>query len=801
MGKKKRTREKTQFPLLSGNIKTQEPLDDELRRKPFAKGIAKLITASPQDECFVIGIEGAWGEGKSYAIELIRREIEGSNQHRDEKPVKWMVFNPWHFTDSEHLASLFLKNLATFLEGEAGLKPPKWLSTFRKHLLPIKKICDFFIKHQFIIKIVLLVLAVLLLIVGLFFEIILKLTGFTAIGGYFIWNTFKYLSSPKAVKHSEKALLGVSSVLRDYADILEEYEKSLSLKTLDQLKKDVQEKLSNSELPFSHIVIAIEDLDRLSPEEVRAMVQLMRMIADFPKVIYLVGYDRKHVINALGDLAGRYADAKEAYVYGEGYLQKVVQAAYQLPRPAENAVAAMTFDRFYKIVSNIYGKDFNQKPHWQRMRSAIAALLTSLRIGERVINRSLHMVTMLDNKSDPADILVASYLMEYQPKLWDWLWAHRNAVLSGGRRLIDTGAQNNPLVPAGELPEEGYIQDQIRGDSKTKEKIVNLLQIVFPSFQYDSSYPFSDTERESFRMGIPDFTEMYFKYEQNPATETPEIVADLLNAKSDNGRGKVLQKVRAFGGYMPRYLIRDLKEKNQKEQFDWQTQALPLLRSLGKNFDNEEEVISVLMFAVELINCQPEKDRYQALNDLLSYWISDGVIYLPMHLFEKAAMENRYIEHDRETARSDYPLNVELSEDNYKKLKEKIEKEVSLWARHDRNGLWLEHHHAAPMLFMWLRLNNEEARKTLDEWVANDRSLIELLNTMMDTSYTYNSNTGGGTVAEYGLNKYGLKKLIGLDTSEIQARINDAVSNVPYITKKYPEVIRAVRALPEKLPD
>lgn len=798
MAKKKKTEQDKPFPLLSGNIKADEPLDDELRRKPFAKGVAKLISASPQDECYVVGIEGAWGDGKSYAIDLIRREIEDYNQDNSGKPIKWMVFNPWHFTDSEHLASLFLRDLATFVEREVRIKPLKFFLWLKNKLKPIKGIVNFLAKNTLVRRGALFGLA------GVFYGLAF-LTNFIteiSIGTVFLfWLAYDWLRSPAAAEETERALIGLSDLLRDYADILKDYEDSLSTKTLDQLKKEVYQKLGNVDLPFSHIVVAIEDLDRLNPEEVRAMVQLMRMIADFPKMIYLVGYDRNHVINALGDLAGKHASKEEACVYGEGYLQKVVQAAYQLPRPAENAVASITFDRFYKIVSDTYGEEFHQTAYWQRVHPVIAKLFSSLRVGERVINRALHMVTMLEDKSDPADALVASYLMEYQPQLWNWLWENRNVVLSGGRRLVKQPVGRAPVGHMAEPPEEGYIQDQIIGDNETKENITGLLRIVFPSLQYDGSYPFTEEERASFRMGIPDFIEIYFKYEQNPATEIPEIVSDLLMAKTEKGRGKVLQKVKAFGGYMPRYVVRDLKERNQKEPFDWHRQALPLLRSLGKNFDNEEDVLSILMFAVELINTQPEKNRPQAVNDLLSHWLNDGAIYLPMHLFEKIAMENGYVEQDPHAARSTHPLEVELSESDYKKLKGKLEREVSLWARHDRNERWLEHSHAAPMLFMWLRLNNEEARKTLDEWVSNDRSLIELLNTMMSTGYTYDMTVGGGAVARYGLGKEGLKKLTGLDSPEIQARVNEAVLNAPYITSEYPEVISAVRALPETLPD
>lgn len=64
--------------LLSGNINDKTVLSDELGRRPFAKGVAHLITTYSENECLVVGIEGEWGEGKSYTIELTlcQRKIE-----------------------------------------------------------------------------------------------------------------------------------------------------------------------------------------------------------------------------------------------------------------------------------------------------------------------------------------------------------------------------------------------------------------------------------------------------------------------------------------------------------------------------------------------------------------------------------------------------------------------------------------------------------------------------------------------------------------------------------------------------
>jgi predicted KAP-like P-loop ATPase len=113
--------------LCTGDVTPETPLHDQLKRIPFAKSIAALIQKNAKGK-IVIGIEGEWGEGKTYTIELIRREIEAYNKDRNKKEetIAWMVFNPWHFTDRQHLASLFLRDLAIFIEQKLEIKPPKW---------------------------------------------------------------------------------------------------------------------------------------------------------------------------------------------------------------------------------------------------------------------------------------------------------------------------------------------------------------------------------------------------------------------------------------------------------------------------------------------------------------------------------------------------------------------------------------------------------------------------------------------------------------------------------------------------
>jgi predicted KAP-like P-loop ATPase len=56
-------------------LNADKPLDskdaDKFNRYPFAKRIADTIKSRKESECLVIGIYGAWGEGKTTVLNFI----------------------------------------------------------------------------------------------------------------------------------------------------------------------------------------------------------------------------------------------------------------------------------------------------------------------------------------------------------------------------------------------------------------------------------------------------------------------------------------------------------------------------------------------------------------------------------------------------------------------------------------------------------------------------------------------------------------------------------------------------------
>ena len=82
--------------------------------------------------------------------------------------------------------------------------------------------------------------------------------------------------------------------------------------------------------------------DRLTKEEIRTLFQLIKANADFPKVVYLLLFDRTVVEKALG--------GGEEGSSGREYLEKIVQAGFDLPKANQDDLDKMLFDGLNRIL-------------------------------------------------------------------------------------------------------------------------------------------------------------------------------------------------------------------------------------------------------------------------------------------------------------------------------------------------------------------------------------------------------------------------------------------------------------------
>ena len=108
--------------------------EDRFRRWPFAKRIAETVVARPDPSSIVVGIYGAWGEGKTSVLNFIESEL------LSHESVVCVRFNPWRFKDETTLLLNYFGTLADALGRTISSKKEKigkWFQEYGTLLAPL----------------------------------------------------------------------------------------------------------------------------------------------------------------------------------------------------------------------------------------------------------------------------------------------------------------------------------------------------------------------------------------------------------------------------------------------------------------------------------------------------------------------------------------------------------------------------------------------------------------------------------------------------------------------------------------
>jgi len=117
-----------------GDTPLTSPEDDAFSRYPFSARIAETVALRTDESGIVVGIYGAWGEGKTSAINFIRHRLA------DFPNVLAITFNPWRFPNEDQLIFSFFKTIAASLDQNLqtdGERLGESLTDYAKLIAPV----------------------------------------------------------------------------------------------------------------------------------------------------------------------------------------------------------------------------------------------------------------------------------------------------------------------------------------------------------------------------------------------------------------------------------------------------------------------------------------------------------------------------------------------------------------------------------------------------------------------------------------------------------------------------------------
>ena len=285
---------------------------DRLGRRQFAEAIAKAVGAWRGQDSLVIGLYGPWGTGKS---SIKNMAIEVIKENKD-NPVIIAEFNAWEFANRDRLTESFFDQIGISLDrGTIGSQKQRKTVVLEKW----RRYATYFQASGAILEILRKPLKWILLITGVF------LTGSLMFASF--W-----------VSIAMGLVMMVSGGLLFSAKIAESVTKFLQVsvevgrKTLEEVKQELALELAGLTAP---LLIILDDLDRLTPEELQLMFQLIKVNADFPNMVYLALFDRGAVEKNI---------EKILEVNGRDYIEKIVQVGFDVPAIERQRLQKMFFE-------------------------------------------------------------------------------------------------------------------------------------------------------------------------------------------------------------------------------------------------------------------------------------------------------------------------------------------------------------------------------------------------------------------------------------------------------------------------
>jgi predicted KAP-like P-loop ATPase len=270
----------------------------------------------------------------------------------------------------------------------------------------------------------------------------------------------KYIEALAAVTEPVKPVSGLFGMWTRSAK-----EKAEKLDEVENIKDRVSEFLKKSK---KRIVILIDDLDRLTEQEIRQMFQLVKAGADFDNVIYVLAFDRSIVAPALNGISN--GD-------GERYLEKVVNVPLNVPAMTERQSREILFEEL-----NAYSER-HPKYNWanERLRSILDVTpvhFRTIRLIKLLMNLLIVVDPLVKDEVDFADHIAITTLKVLEPKIHDFLSENPRIFVDV---LRDQFGRDDAADEADRKKVEDMLTERIR--SMDRDEVLSVLSIVFPKIE------------------------------------------------------------------------------------------------------------------------------------------------------------------------------------------------------------------------------------------------------------------------------------------------------------------------------
>lgn len=583
MTKRRRRKNSSQY---STDRPIQGATEDKLGRAEFAQRLAKDIRDLDGEEAFTLALYGKWGSGKTSVKNLILSQLN-SKRYKENNHI--VELNAWQFSRNGNLTSAFFRELGLILESQDDsddkTKRSRKLASYAK-------------------------------VVSL---------GGTAVSVFGTVGELAGVPLSGAATKVGKGIKQAGQTLEDGGAALE-LKADVEKRSVSVVKKELSDAMATLSRP---IIVVIDDIDRLTTDEILEVMQLVKANADFPKLVYLLLFERSIVETALNEISGG---------RGREFLEKIVQVGFHIPAASMTSIESILFEGLDKSLSFATSYDRFDNSRWRRVYlNSLSKYFANLRHVYRFLAsfdfHCRHFTRAGGFEVNPIDLVVLEVLRVFEPDVYE-LIATERVVLTR-----DRGKQIFGSIPQDAV--DSLLERVVEVASKPNGAAVREIVVeLFPGTRSENvdQHGFVQGKQKwvvDARVCHPELFDKYFQLtiQSNDVSQT-EI--DLLFQSTGDGQA-FREQCKALDD---RDLLRIAFQRLDAFKDRVPVENLPVL--LKTLFDMSEEIASprgglfsdqdTLTSATRIIfwgvrKIQEEQQRYELLRDAIES--STGLI-LPM---------------------------------------------------------------------------------------------------------------------------------------------------------------------------
>lgn len=276
------------------------------------------------------------------------------------------------------------------------------------------------------------------------------------------YAAFKKLG--KALGHFSESIGGAIDTVAQTGGVIKKVA-ALMKNVLKQSPQDVpalKEKICTIlQQSRKRIIIMVDDIDRLDVEEIRQLFTVIKSLADFPNVIYMLAFDQNIVVQAIERCSG---------MPGLAYLEKIIQASFIVPQVDRTTLLKELGKRLDEILEDT-PEDLCEQSYWNSIFfDGIEYFFTVPRDIARFCNTLSVTYPAVKGEVNAVDFIVIESIRVFIPDLYMYIRENKEDFIgdvydSFLKKFSKQKIENilNQLIP-----------------EKLRECIKRVLKLIFP---------------------------------------------------------------------------------------------------------------------------------------------------------------------------------------------------------------------------------------------------------------------------------------------------------------------------------